>query len=165
MKASQQINRVTDAIQNGKKLYTGAGESKVYIDIPEPIKGMIGVIVTLWNFSLLAHQQGLFSSQENDVYPMFTVFDFQYLLKSMSKTSDYADLMAYLQCRVPNSEQIVAVDYDELNYYDVYKNDSGIKLPSGRIINGSKTPRVVSYVDQLVKEQLHDKIGPFIDHN
>lgn len=165
LKASQQINRVTDAIQNGKKLYTGAGESKVYIDIPEPIKGMIGVTITLWNFSLLAHQQGLFSSQENDVYPIFTVFDFQYLLKSMSKTSDYADLMAYLQYRVANSEQIVAVDYDELNYYDVYKNDSGIKLPSGRIITGSKTPRVVSYVDQLVKEQLHEKIGPFIDHN
>lgn len=164
VKASQQISRAVQAIQNGEKIFTRVGKDKVNVDIMEPIRGIIGVTVTLWNFSLLAHQQGLFLYEEHDVYPILTVFDFQYLLKSISTTSDYANLLNYFQYRLDNSEQIVAVDFDELNFYDVYEHDSGVELPSGQIIIGSKTPGIVSYVDDKIKPQLYAKISPFVAH-
>ena len=164
VKASQQISRAVQAIQDGEKIFTRVGKDKVNVDIMEPIRGIIGVTVTLWNFSLLAHQQGLFLYEEHDVYPILTVFDFQYLLKSISTTSDYANLLNYFQYRLDNSEQIVAVDFDELNFYDVYEHDSGVELPSGQIVIGSKTPGIVSYVDDKIKPQLYAKISPFVAH-
>lgn len=163
LKASAQIVRVIDAIRSRNRLFRKTATGEENIKIRSKVKKFIGVTVTLWNFSLLAHQQKFFNKKNGEVYPIITIFDLQYLLKSMDRAADFRKIEQYFKFRVDNlASQPIAVDYDELNAYDVYENRDLISDTTDEIpIVASKTPDIVKRVDEAEYEFLLVKLMHF----
>lgn len=154
VKAFSQIDRVIWGIKKQNKFYEKDKITK--IKISNKIRKFIGITVTLWNFSTLAHQQSNYQIGDQTTYPLITVFDLQYILKNIKHISEYSKLKRYFESRVETGiENNYAPDFDELNLYELFMNNET------NMLGFAKNPDIVLGINLQMEYSTYEKLKSY----